>query len=131
MKKLHQLFIFTTCFLSTQNFVYSYSDTDVTAGEYLYAQCSGCHSPGYHRTGPKHCGLLGRRAGSIAEYEFTPDMKDSGIIWTYKTLNKFLKAPLDMIPNTSMGFSGIASDKERRQLIKFLSTLTEKSPLCR
>jgi len=58
-------------------------------------------------------------------------MKDSGFIWTKNTLNQFLKAPLKMIADSSMGFSGINNKKEREQLIAFLETLTEENPLCR
>lgn len=104
---------------------------DVIAGQRIYTQCTGCHAPEYHRTGPKHCGLTGRRAGSDEGFEFTPAMKDSGIIWTKATLDQFLKAPLDVVPGTSMGFAGIASTKDRAQLIAFLATLTEDNPLCR
>jgi len=131
MNRLHQFVILSICYLGSQNPAYSDSDMDVIAGERVYTRCTGCHSPEYHRAGPSHCGLLGRNAGSIAGYEFTPAMKNSGIIWTTDTLNQFLKAPLDMIPGTSMGFFGIPSNKERIQLIAFLATLNEKSPLCR
>lgn len=101
------------------------------AGEVLYTQCVGCHSPSYHRTGPKHCGLLGRQAGSTAEFNFTEAMKRSNIVWTKTTLDKFLQAPLAMIPGTSMGYAGITSREEREHLILFLSTLDETNPLCR
>jgi len=114
-----------------QRVAYSGGDIEVTAGERIYIQCTGCHAPAYHRVGPKHCGLLGRHAGSEPEFEFTQTMKDSGIIWTKATLDRFLKSPLDMMPGSSMGFVGIASSRERAQLINFLGTLTETNPLCR
>ncbi len=104
---------------------------DVTAGQQIYTQCTGCHAPAYHRTGPRHCDILGRRAGSEIEFEFTQAMKDSDIIWTKATLDQFLKEPLKMIPGTSMGFAGISLSRERTQLIAFLATLTEENTLCR
>ena len=119
------------CFSGNVRLVYSDTDTDVAAGKRVYTQCTACHAPGYHRTGPKHCGLLGRRAGSIAEFEFTPAMRDSGILWTKETLYQFLLAPLEMVPGTSMGFAGVSIKEERIQLIAFLATLTEDNPLCR
>lgn len=126
-----QRFVLVIFFLGMPLLVHSDADRDVAAGKLIYTQCSGCHAPGYHRTGPKHCGLLGRRAGSVSGFEFTSDMNAAGIIWTDETLNRFLKAPLDMIPGTSMGFAGIPSNRERAQLIAFLATLTEKNALCR
>ena len=107
------------------------SDTDVSAGEGIYVQCTGCHAPEYHRTGPMHCGLVGRRAGSVAGFEFTAAMKNSNIVWNPETLNRFLQSPTTMVPGTSMGFAGIVSELERRQLIAFLATLTTDNPRCR
>jgi cytochrome c len=42
---------------------------DPAAGEAVYSRCLACHSLEYHRTGPKHCGLFGRRAGNAAGFE--------------------------------------------------------------
>jgi cytochrome c len=112
-------------------FACAQADKDVSGGEQLYAQCMGCHSPGWHRTGPRHCDLIGRRAGSAEGFEFTQAMQDSGIIWTQATLDDFLKAPLDIVPGTSMGFAGITSARERQQLINYLSQLNKDNPVCR
>ncbi len=118
------------CFLIFNSSIYAQADVDVVAEERVYAKCIGCHSPAYHRTGPKHCGLLGRQAGSQADFTYTTALKNSGIVWTTETLNHFLKAPLEMVPGTSMGFSGISSSTERSQLIRYLSRLNEDNPLC-
>ncbi len=116
--------------LSNTGLAHPPADTEVSAGQDLYAQCMGCHSPAYHRTGPKHCNLLGRRAGQAQAFEFTPAMRDSDIVWSKQTLDAFLKAPLENIPGTSMGFAGISSAKQRKQLIEFLASLTPENPLC-
>lgn len=104
---------------------------DIVAGKKIYAQCLGCHSPGYHRTGPSHCNLVGRLAGSAPGFEYTVSMKNSGIIWTVKNLDQFLENPLQSVPGTSMGFAGIQSKKIRTQLIVYLATLTDENPLCK
>ncbi len=106
------------------------TDSEVSAGERLYVQCTGCHAPDYHRTGPMHCGLLGRKAGSVAGFTFTAAMKASNLVWNPDTLDRFLRAPTAAVPGTSMGFAGIASGTERRQLIAFLATLTPENPRC-
>jgi cytochrome c len=124
--------ILLTCFFGKQNTVFSNDiDSLINAGKKIYTQCSGCHALKYHRTGPKHCGLIGRKAGTIAGFEFTEAMKESNIIWTKTTLDKFLKAPLEIIPNTSMGFYGITSAKQRAELIAYLVSLTGTNSLCR
>lgn len=106
------------------------ADRDVSRGADLYAQCMGCHSPAWHRTGPRHCGLIGRRAGSVEGFEFTQAMKNSGIIWTRETLDRFLKSPLTYVPGTSMGFAGIASANERQHLITYLVQFDKDNPVC-
>lgn len=107
------------------------TNLDDSAGKRAYAQCMGCHSPEYHRTGPKHCGLLGRQAGVVLGFKFTLAMKNSGIIWTVDNLDLFLENPLAMVPKTSMGFSGIKSKKIRMQLIAYLATLNKENVLCK
>ncbi len=89
-------------------------------GRHAYIKCIACHSFGYHRTGPDHCGLLGRKAGSMEGFEFTHAMKSSNIIWTVDSLDRFLKAPLEAVPGTSMGFVGIHDADERQGLIAYI-----------
>lgn len=118
-------------FSSSASLAGTTSEADIRAGERSYVQCTGCHAPAYHRTGPRHCGLLGRKAGSTAGFEFTAAMKNSDIVWNEVTLDAFLQSPLTFVPGTSMAFAGVASDAERRQLIAFLATLTSENPSCR
>jgi cytochrome c len=117
--------------LNIVNIDVSASDKDVDVGERLYTQCTGCHAPDYNRTGPKHCGILGRAAGGVKNFEYTQAMKNSGIIWTRETLDEFLSSPFTMIPGTSMGFSGIASEFDRQRLISYLIQLDGNNSLCK
>ena len=110
----------------------AYCDTDTElTGRQIYTQCTGCHAYSYHRTGPKHCGLFGRQAGSADGFDFTDALKQSGIVWSEKTLDQFLKSPIAMVPGTSMGIVGIKSQSDRTKLITFLSTLNDNNALCR
>lgn len=104
---------------------------DPAAGERLYARCAGCHSPDRHRTGPKHCGLLGRMSGTASGYDYSAAMGEAGITWNAQTLDRFLAAPTAVVPGTTMGFAGIADDAERRDLIAYLATLTPEADTCR
>jgi len=102
---------------------------DVKAGEAIYSRCAACHSLAYDRTGPRHCGLLGRRAGSVPGFDYSAAMKRSGIVWNRKSLDRFLANPLVAVPGTSMGYAGVADRKERADLISFLEH-AGKSPQC-
>ena len=121
--------IIMTGFLA--NIAHASSDTDVSAGMRIYIQCTGCHAPDYNRTGPKHCGLLGRAAGGVSNFDYTQVMSESGIIWTKETLDQFLHSPLTFIPGTSMGFAGIPSAQARQQLIAYLSQLDNNNAICK
>lgn len=102
---------------------------DAARGEAVYSRCLACHALAYDRTGPRHCGLFGRRAGSVPGFSYTEAMKNSGIIWTGKSLDAFLKAPLQAVPGTSMGYAGIPDPQERADLIAYLKR-ENASPTC-
>jgi cytochrome c len=93
---------------------------DAARGEKLYARCAACHALAYDRVGPRHCGVLGRRAGSVPGFEYSPALKKSGITWTAKALDRFLAAPLEVVPGTTMTYAGVADPKERADLIAYL-----------
>jgi cytochrome c len=100
------------------------------AGEALYSRCLACHAFEYHRTGPKHCGLLGRRAGSAAGYEYSEAMKKSGIVWSERSLARFLAAPTKVVPGTTMTYAGVPDAKERADLVAYLKA-AGSAPNCR
>lgn len=103
---------------------------DPARGEKLYVRCAACHALAYDRVGPRHCGLFGRKAGSIAGFDYSPAMKKSGIVWTAKTLDRFLADPPRRVPGTTMTYAGISDPQEREDLIAYLerSTLSAECP---
>jgi cytochrome c len=103
---------------------------DPAAGAAIYDRCVACHALAYDRTGPRHCGLLGRRAGSVQGFAYSPAMKDSSIVWTGETLDRFLANPWKAVPGTAMGYAGVADAKERADLIAYLEQAS-RSPECR
>lgn len=95
---------------------------DAKAGEAVYSRCLGCHAIEYHRTGPKHCGLLGRPAGSAPGYEYSAAMKGAKLVWDEKTLDRFLADPLKTVPGTTMTYAGVPDARDRADLIAYLKT---------
>lgn len=75
---------------------------DVGRGEQLYTRCMACHALASDRVGPRHCGLFGRRAGSVPGFNYSPAMRNSRIVWNDKTLDRFLAKPLKMVPGSTM-----------------------------
>lgn len=100
-------------------------------GEQVYSRCLACHAIDRNRTGPLHCGLFGRRAGTAAGFEnYSTAMRRAGIVWTEHTLDSFLAAPLQALPGTSMGYAGIRDPGERADLIAWLQQATRPGVSC-
>lgn len=109
---------------------FSLQPGDPKRGEAIYDRCMACHSLEYNRTGPHHCGLIGRKAGSVPDFDYSEAMKKSGIVWTPETLDKFLKKPMATVPDTIMTYDGVPDDQERADLIAYLVYANGSKELC-
>lgn len=91
------------------------------------ATCSGCHSakPGENGTGPSMFGVLGRKAGSLDGYGYSPAMSGSSVIWSAESLDKHLADTKNFIPGNRMGgfFAGVEDQATRSEIIAYLATL--------
>lgn len=102
---------------------------DALRGEQVYARCLACHALAFDRVGPRHCGLLGRPAGSVSGFDYSAAMKRSRLIWNEKTLDRFLAAPMKVVPATSMTYDGVTDAKDRADLIAYLKQVNQ-TPEC-
>ncbi|MEP7138330.1 MAG: c-type cytochrome [Caldimonas sp.] len=103
---------------------------DAARGEQIYVRCQACHALAYDRVGPRHCGLFGRRAGSVPGFAYSKAMKNSRIVWNDTTLDRFLTSPLKMMPGTAMTYDGVPDAKDRADLLAYLKG-ADKTPECR
>ena len=93
---------------------------DAVKGQALYkTMCVACHSIDYNGVGPAHKGLFGRKAGTRPDYVYSPAVKASSIVWSDKTLDKWLANPEKLIPGQKMGFM-VPNAKDRADLIAYL-----------
>lgn len=102
---------------------------DALRGEQVYTRCLACHTLAFDRVGPHHCGLFGRLAGSVPGADYSAAMKQSGIVWNEKTLDRFLAAPMKAVPGTSMTYDGVTDPKDRADLIAYLKRVNQ-TPDC-
>src|SRR5262245_55829830 len=61
----------------------AFAQGDAAGGKtYFQAACAACHSvnPGQNGVGPSLGGILGRKAGSVPEFAFTPALKGADLI---------------------------------------------------
>ena len=103
---------------------------DATRGEALYAQCAACHKLQENSTGPMHCGLIGRPAGSVAGFAYSEAMKNSGLVWDATTLDEFLTSPISYVSGTMMGFAGLPDATERADVIAYLQRAGSDPAIC-
>jgi cytochrome c len=88
--------------------------------------CRTCHSfkANDNRLGPTLHGVVGRKAGSVEGFAFSPAMKGSGVTWDEATLDKFISDPNQVVSGNKMQpFGGIADASERQKIVNYLKTL--------
>ena len=99
------------------------SAQDPAEGEKVFATCKACHQIGEgakNAIGPELNGVVGRKAGSVAGYNYSDANKNSGITWDESNLAEYLKDPKVKVPGTKMIFAGIKDEKKVQDLIAFL-----------
>lgn len=73
-----------------------------------FQYCISCHSADPAETGlpgPNLAGVVGRRAGSRPDFEYSPAMRAAGagqLVWTRAMLKAFLANPQGLVPGTAM-----------------------------
>ena len=91
-------------------------------GKELYQSCSACHSVDENDIGPKHRGVVGRKAGTVPDYAYSSALKASGIVWDAASLNRWLTNPSAMVPGTKMYFL-LPDPQDRADIIAYLAEL--------
>lgn len=97
---------------------------DATKGADVFdGQCAECHSTkaGKNKKGPSLFGVVGRKAGNIADYSYSDAMKNSGITWTPDKLDVYIAHPKQTVPGDKMKYDGLENTAERADLIQFLT----------
>jgi nitrite reductase (NO-forming) len=97
---------------------------DAAAGRQVFRKCQACHSlePGKNVLGPSLAGVMGRKAGSVEGYNYSPAMKQANLVWDQKTLDGYLADPGKTIPGNKMPFPGLKTDHDRADVIAFLAS---------
>lgn len=97
---------------------------DAAKGEQVFLQCKSCHvlEEGQNRIGPSLAGIVGRAAGTVEGYDYTPANANSGITWTPEKMYQYLENPQRVIPGTKMAFAGLPQGQDRADIIAYLSS---------
>jgi cytochrome c len=100
---------------------------DPARGERVFQRCYACHSVVAGEEdlpGPSLRCVIGRRAGSLAGFEYSPALRAAGgvqgLVWTRGTLEAFLRDPHALVPGTTMTMPALPAADDRRDVIDYL-----------
>jgi cytochrome c len=105
-----------------------FAGADVSRGQLLSFACAACHTfgaAGGTLIGPNLHGVFGRRAASVAGFDYSPALASSGLVWTPVSLEAWLTEPASFVAGTKMAFTGYRSPDDRRDLIAYLLRATQ------
>jgi cytochrome c len=92
---------------------------DAARGKIVFEKrCTGCHAIGESREGPPLGGVFGRKAGSVAGFEYSAGLKKLGVTWDEATLERWLNDPDVIAPDTKMDFR-VPKAQERADVIAY------------
>jgi cytochrome c len=97
-------------------------------GARLFQRCYACHSLDPSERGlpgPTLHGVFGRRAGTLADFDYSQAMREAGrlgLVWSEETLDQFLADPEEVVPGVRMGGVRLRDVGERRVLIQWLKS---------
>lgn len=92
----------------------------------FHSQCSICHgiaanSP--NSVGPRLFGVVGRHAGAVPGFNYSPAMKRSGLVWSPDTLRRYLADPARTVPGNKMPYPGLHNPNQVEDLVTYLGSL--------
>jgi cytochrome c2 len=100
---------------------------DAVRGERVFQRCYACHSVtggDEDLAGPSLRCVIGRRAGTLPGFEYSPAMVDAGatrgLVWTRETLDRFFVDPQALVPGTAMWIPGLTAAGDRQDLLYYL-----------
>lgn len=99
------------------------ADDPSKAGRLVFRKCSACHSleAGKNSLGPSLADIVGKKAGTVAGYNYSSAIRNSNLTWDAATLDAYLTDPQKVVPGNKMPFPGLKTENERRAIIAYLS----------
>ena len=95
-------------------------------GAQLYqAKCGSCHSLLASKIGPAHKGVFGRGAAMVADFNYSPALRKSGLTWDAKTLDQWLQGPQKLVKGSRM-YLVVSDPAERAAIIDYLRSDTAR-----
>lgn len=99
------------------------TQAQVDSGRRLFARCAGCHDVGpgaRNGFGPHLNAVVGRKAGSVAGYAYSPALRNSPLVWNEQNLVAFIRDSEKGVPGNKMRFLSFLSEKQVTDIVAYL-----------
>ena len=98
---------------------------DAARGHALFAErCSACHALDQNKIGPMLGGVIGRKAGSAAGYDYSVALGGAGLVWSADNLDRWLADPRAFIPGVKMPIR-VLDAPSRRDIVAYLQKVSQ------
>lgn len=89
--------------------------------------CRTCHSvkEGDNRLGPNLNKIVGRKAGSLPNYNYSQSMKEAGFVWDQDKLTRFMVKPDEVVSGNKMQPYGGVSAEEAAKVVAYLQGVSQ------
>ncbi|MGL3107565.1 MULTISPECIES: c-type cytochrome [unclassified Bradyrhizobium] len=96
--------------------------SDDAAHQAFNNSCRTCHSvkEGDNRLGPNLNKIVGRKAGSLPNYNYSSSMKEAGFVWDQDKLTRFMVKPDEVVSGHKMQPYGGISAEEAAKVVAYL-----------
>lgn len=101
---------------------------NVAEGQKRFLVCKACHSVesgGRHGIGPNLHGVFGAKAGTKEGFAFSPQLKNSNIVWDEANMTKYVMDPRGFIPGNKMAYPGMKQESQVKDLMAYLREATK------
>ena len=113
-----------SCLLASQSAM-PQAATELASGQLAFNNaCRTCHltREGDNRLGPNLHKIVGRKAGSSPNYNYSSAMKEADFVWDEAKLDRFIANPDEVVPGNNMKpYGGLTSKDDRTKIIAFLA----------
>jgi cytochrome c len=96
---------------------------DAEHGKALYKACAACHTDKPGTIGPTLKGVVGRKAGALDDFRYSPAMKRSDLVWDEASLRDYISDPQGKVKGNRMPFAGIKQPTDADDIVAYLKTL--------
>ena len=93
--------------------------TPPTVSKLFSERCTACHALDANKFGPMLGGVVGRKAGAVAGYRYSPALASASFVWSAERLDRWLTDPQQFVPGAKMPVR-VLERTSRRDIIAYL-----------